>query len=52
MQQKADRRRSKAVIIQAPVKAPLKRKVGYAELDDQVVEAKRKMNNMAMNERE
>jgi hypothetical protein len=34
------------------IKAPLKRKVGYAELDDQVVEAKRKMNNMAMNERE
>ena len=52
MWQKADSRRLQAVVIQAPIKAPLKRKVGYAEIDDQVVEARRKMNNMAMNERD
>jgi hypothetical protein len=30
----------------------MKRKVGYAELDDEIVEARRKISNMEMNERD
>jgi hypothetical protein len=33
-------------------KAPIKRKIGYSDGEDEIMDTKRRMNNMAMNNRE